>query len=142
VHEKAPYHRGQGARLIPQFMHDPTDWRALLPQRQGLPLLPGIGKRPAISHWAQADYTPLRLNILVGLHSSWQDTLNQFQHLYARAQDDAAVAFRKGGSLSEKIPKPTHSPGGCGADRRSRTSHLERDRFVRVYLPQTRGKSR
>lgn len=35
-------------------MCDPTDWRARLPQLQGLPLLPCNGKRPTITTWQTA----------------------------------------------------------------------------------------
>lgn len=38
-----------------------SDWRALLPQLQGFPLLPCTGKRPTISGWQTAAYSPQQI---------------------------------------------------------------------------------
>jgi hypothetical protein len=45
-------------------MNYPTDWRPLLPQLQGLPLLPCNGKRPTIAAWQRAAYSPQQIAAL------------------------------------------------------------------------------
>jgi hypothetical protein len=41
-----------------------TNWRALLRELQGLPLLPCIGKRPALNRWQHAAYSPEQIEAL------------------------------------------------------------------------------
>ncbi len=41
-----------------------SEWRAFLHQLQGLPLLPCIGKRPALSNWQHAAYSPQLIEAL------------------------------------------------------------------------------